>query len=910
VTREVAVLLWGDKQLAVLDRSLDQARAGHPTTLTVVGDAGLGKTSLLDELVARAAGFRVLTADGFENARSPFHVLAQWGVDPPSALDDGVGTPFVAAQGLRQLIDRVGDNQPVLLRIDDVHWADPESIEALTWLLRRASGDRLLVAAGSRPLAPDGHVGWQRWTAAPDHGATIALTGLSSDQTAELVNARRPGIAPDIVERLREHTDGNPLYLTALLTEFDVAELTQMRVLPAPAEFAALLGARVSRLPPETVTVLRAVSVLGTGWASLPDAAAVADSANAAAAVAELVEADLVRMRDSTGAVDVRAAHALVRAAVYQQTPLVERRRLHARAATVVVEPSAQFEHRMAAAEQYDDELADSMGSYAAQLYQQHSFRLAAQYLRWSSILTPDPKRREQRRLESLFYSVMALDVDLVHAEQAQIARAGDEPMRALVLGGLAIWERRFHDGIAMLETVEPGLSDAVDASTRYRIEVLLAWARMCVGHDPAQIMAAIDRAAAVRVADAGLDGSELVTGGGTAVRVSGFRSVLEGDYVAAVPARAVDTPLHLTKQLIWRGAVRARLGHFDEGIEDLAEGTRRIQNGVTDFGRGAFHASFAFAHWMRGHWGRARLNARLALDFSGRFSHPMVLAMSALPDIGDGRFDEADELLDRATAILDRAPWWEACQLLTISRIARVHAGGSADERARLLPSLRGTPFDFPDLTNTSPMLRLHLGLAAVWADETGLAQQCADSLATQELGGPWVAAGALWLRGLVAVSRGQAESAAMQLASAVALEVVRVPLYRAHLLVDQARLSRHLQREQTAKAALDEAAAIYTRLGASPYLDQLAMSAGADRPSDRTSTVRFALTDREQDVLTLVAAGMSYAQVSRELFVTQSTVSYHLSNLYDKTGIRGRHQLSELFRREPEAFGLAPSA
>jgi DNA-binding CsgD family transcriptional regulator len=910
VTLEVAVLLWGDEQLAALDRSLEQARAGHPTTLTVIGDAGLGKTSLLDELVARASDFWVLTADGFDNARTPFHVLAQWGVDPPSAIDDGVGTPFVAAQGLRQLIDQFGRSQPVLLRIDDVHWADPESIETLTWLLRRASGDRLLVAAGSRPLAPDAHVGWQRWTAAADHGATVTLTGLSPAQTAELVNTLRPGIAPDIVERLREHTDGNPLYLTALLTEFDGAELTRMRVLPAPAEFAALLGARVQRLPPATVAVLRAVSVLGTGWASLPDVAAVADAANAGRAVAELVESDLLRMRDSMGAVDVRAAHALVRAAVYQQTPLVERRRLHARAAAVVVELSAQFEHRMAAAEQYDEELADSMAGYAAQLYQQHSFRLAAQYLRWSSVLTPEPQRREQRRLESLFYSVMALDVDLVHAEQDQIARAGDEAMRALVLGGLAIWERRFHDGIAILEVVEPALSDATDTTMRYRIEVLLAWARMCVGHDPGQILAAIDRAAAARVADAGLDGSELVTGGGTAVRVHGFRAVLEGEYLAALPSRAVDTPLHLTKQLIWRGAVRARLGHFDEGIEDLTEGTRRIQNGVTDFGRGAFHASFAFAHWMRGHWARARLNARLALDFSGRFSHPMVLAMSALPDIGDGRFDEADELLDRATSILERAPWWEACQLLTISRIARLHAGGTPDERARLLPSLRGTPFDFPDLTNTSPVLRLHLGLAALWAGETGLAELCADSLATQELGAPWVAAGALWLRGLVAAERGQTESAAMHFAAAVALEVVRVPLYRAHLLIDQARTSRRLQREPTTRAALDEAHAIYTRLGAAPYLDRLVAASGAAPSSERISVVRFALTDREQDVLTLVAAGMSYAQVSRELFVTQSTVSYHLSNLYDKTGIRGRHQLSELFRREPEAFGLAPSA
>ncbi len=901
------MLLWGDEQLAVLDRSLEQARTGQPTTVTVLGDAGLGKTSLLNELVTRAADFQVLTADGFENARVPFHVLAQWGVDPPQALDAGVGTPFLAAQGLRQVIDQVVGNKPVLLRVDDLHWADPESIETLTWLLRRASGDRLLVAAGSRPLAPHLHAGWQRWTAAPDHGATLTLTGLSPTQTAELVNALRPGIAADIVERLREHTDGNPLYLTALLTEFDGAELTQMRVLPAPAEFAALLGARVNRMPPETIVLLRAVAVLGTGWTSLPDTAAVADTANAGAAVAELVAADLLRMRDSMGAVDVRAAHALVRAAVYQQTPLVERRRLHDRAATVVVEQSARFEHRMAAAEQYDEELADAMKDYAAQLYQQHSFRLAAQYLRWSSIVTPraGPTRTAPARIAVLQRDGPRRRSRPLRAGTDQSA-PGDEPMRALVLGGLAIWERRYRDGIAILETVEPTLTESASTTTRYRIEVLLAWARMCLGHDPAQIMAGIDRATAARVADAGLDGSELVTGGGTAIRVSGFQAVLDGDYVAGIPSRAADTPLHLTKQLIWRGAVHTRLGYFDEAIDDLTEGTRRIQNGVTDFGRGAFHASFAFAHWMRGHWGRARLNARLALDFSGRFSHPMVLAMAALPSIGDGQFEQADELLDRATSILERAAWWEACQLLTISRVARLHAHGSVDERARLLPALRGTPFDFPDLTNTSPVLRLHLGLAAVWADEPGFARDCADSMLAEPLRGPWVEAAASWLLGLAAVQRGEVESAAMLFAAAVALPAGGLTLYRAHLLADYAGVSTRLHREGAARESLDEARTIYVRLGAIPYLDQLDQTTSDPRSTGPAAGVRFVLTEREQDVLTLVASGMSYAQVSRELFVTQSTVSYHLSNLYDKTGIRGRHQLSELFRRDPNAFGI----
>jgi predicted ATPase len=219
-----------------------------------------------------------------------------------------------------------------------------------------------------------------------------------------------------VIERLREHTNGNPLYLTALLAEFDVPELIQMRILPAPAEFAQVVAARVARLDPDSVRLLRALAVLGTGWVSLPEAAAVGAMEDAGQALTELLDQDLAQARAPLGVVALRTTHALVRAAVYQQIPLVERRVLHRRAADVVADRSLVLEHRMAAAEQYDDELADAMAEYSAELYEQHSFRLAAQFLRWASVLTKEPARRERRWLEALFASVMALDVDLVHA--------------------------------------------------------------------------------------------------------------------------------------------------------------------------------------------------------------------------------------------------------------------------------------------------------------------------------------------------------------------------------------------------------------------------------------------------------------------------------------------------------------
>ena len=876
--------------------------------MTVRGDPGMGKTSLLDELRSRATDFQVLAADGLESERIPFSVLAQWGVDLP-ALDD-VGNPFVAAQALRQRLDRLAKAGPVLLLLDDLHWADPESIESVIWLLRRAAGDRVLVAVGTRPLPATLHAGWQRWVAGHDRGTTVDLAGLSTAEVARLVEQLRPGVPREAAQRLHEHTSGNPLYLTALLNEFGVTDLLRMRALPAPTEFAQVLAARVARLSPEGVALLRAVAVLGNGWASLPDTAAVAGSESAGAAVEELDSSGLLQVRALQSTTSLRFTHALMRAAVYQQTPLLERRRLHERAATVVVSRSAVLEHRIAAAEQYDDHLATSIQAYAQELYQQHSFRLAAEHLRWSSILTAEPRLRERRWLESHFYSVMALDVELVHREADEIAAAGDHVLRALVLGALAVWERRFDDGIAVLEPVEQALPPATDRVTRYRMEVLLGWARVCSDREIEKVRDALARAADSRVADAGLDGSELVTAGGTEIRTRGFRQALAGEWAAPLPDRVAATPLHLTKQLIWRGAIRTRLGFFDEAIADLTEGTRRIQNGVTDFGRGAFHAFLASAQWMRGDWDSARLTARLALDFSGPFSHPMVLAMTALPAIGYGQFDEVDELLGRAQAILARAPWWEARQLLMVSRVARLHAQGSAAARSALLSQERAAGRSFPTLVNTNPLLRLHLGLAALWSGDPDDAAMCADSLDEVDLAAPWRSGAALWLRGLIAEHRGSAGRAGAHFDAAISHGADNLPLYHAHLLTDHARVALVLGRPIASRQSLEQAHQIYARLGATPYLDRMATLRAVSSPAKHSAVPTVTLTDREHDVMTLVAAGLSYAQVSRELFITQSTVSYHLGNMYAKAGVRSRHELIDLFRREPAAFAYTASS
>jgi predicted ATP-dependent serine protease len=150
-------MLWQREQLTAISAALEAARNGQPTVLSVLGMPGMGKTSLLREIATRASGFNVLEADGQESVyREPFALLQQLGVHVVQTPGGAPVDPLAATQGLRDLIDTLSPSGPVLILIDDLQWADQESVESLYWLVHRAHGDRLLVVVGFRPEAGEG----------------------------------------------------------------------------------------------------------------------------------------------------------------------------------------------------------------------------------------------------------------------------------------------------------------------------------------------------------------------------------------------------------------------------------------------------------------------------------------------------------------------------------------------------------------------------------------------------------------------------------------------------------------------------------------------------------------------------------------------------------------------------------
>jgi hypothetical protein len=273
-------MLWRDEQLSVISAALDAARNGRPTVLSVLGEPGMGKTSLLREIAARASGFNVLAADGRESAyREPFDLLQQLGVRDVRSPGGNRMDPLIVAQGLRDLVDTLSPAGPVLILLDDLQWADPESVESLYWLVHRADGDRLLAVLGSRPEGPESTDAWRRLMHQAPRALAMSLTGLSFEQAAAAVCSVDPNAEPDAIRRLWDHAAGNPFHLDSLLRQYGFAELAAMASLPAPAELAARMKTELSGYAPDVVALVHASAVLGYRWEAVPALARSARSA-------------------------------------------------------------------------------------------------------------------------------------------------------------------------------------------------------------------------------------------------------------------------------------------------------------------------------------------------------------------------------------------------------------------------------------------------------------------------------------------------------------------------------------------------------------------------------------------------------------------------------------------------------
>jgi DNA-binding CsgD family transcriptional regulator len=560
-----------------------------------------------------------------------------------------------------------------------------------------------------------------------------------------------------------------------------------------------------------------------------------------------------------------------------------------------VSSPQQAFEHRIAAADHYDDALALELDEFARTLHADGAFRDAGRLLRAASEATSEPSLRESRWLDSLFELLLARDFDAVDAEQFDISWARDSPRRALVQGFSLMLKARWTQAFTIFDSLDANQLESTEPLVQLRLLTLTGWTAISMGRPGEEVLPGLRRALELEALDPSV-GSYLTLAHGQAQMRVAERGALWGFEDAPNNGPRSDTA-PTGGRLVWRGAVYAFSGREDEAIRDLTAYTDGIRDGVVALGDGAPHALLGFALWMRGDLRLAAIPLRIARDAQYGSGHPMVLAVEALAALAEG--DEAAVLdtIRAARDLLMRAPWPQAVTTALIVETIALRLFGSQHQRADFLSGFRAD-FGLGAEKGLVPPLRLlHLSLAEVWASDFDSALGHARELEELPINLPWRAAAAEWIRGLVELGRGNATAATGFLASAARAQLGGLPVHQALLFADMVDAAAALSDSASLERARHHYASALIALG----LDRFAPRHGEEyTEQEARGAVWSSLTDREREVVALVLEGLSYAQIAKELFLTRSTVAFHLSNAYAKTNTTSRHELVNLIRSE----------
>ncbi|MDL5155505.1 AAA family ATPase [Actinomycetospora termitidis] len=896
-------------ELSVVAAAVAAARRGTPGIVRIAGAAGLGKTSLIAAALERAAPATVLRASGEESESTlPLGVVDQLTAGlPPAVLDRyplvgdrraGSADPTAVGGELLAALGAVGGEDPVLLVVDDLQWADDASVRALVFLLRRLRHDRLVALLGWRSPDPlggppgrgDRDDRWERLLDSAPGAYRLDLDGLAPAELSELAAVLgRPLGSTGTAERLHARTRGHPLHARTLLEDLpgNVLAATTTDVLPAPRSLDGAVLARLARVGPDARALVVAAAVLGETCA-LAVAATVARTVEpgvlegpdaVADALDEAVVAGLLEERGVLG--QVGFVHPLLRAAVHGDHPPARRRRLH-RVAAGHVAGRAALAHRIAAAAGPDDELAADLERAAPGA----SALDAADLLRAAASLSSDPAARARRTCAAVGGLLAAGEVGRAGDAEPDVAAAPPGPVRDGLLGRLALLRGRFAAARPLLTAA------AADDDHRARLTAAADLALLAALEGrPAE---AVDRAGACLADPDGGSGVRRPAGFALVLGLAAQGRLAEAHAVLDV---AAGTPGARTRGhadvLVARGLLAAAAG--DDAVaeallaeaSDLARGGTRVRMATIAAG------TLAAVRDRLGHadgLDAAELAVASARDAGQGFAEALVRGHAA--QMHAVRGDVAAARAHLAVAAEVGAPWWGS---VITHATAGALVGVVEDDPTAVLRAL--DPVLRPDV------LALADGVGAraprVLQAEALLRQgRLGDAAAALDLppGSPpgAVDVDVARLRGLLCGARGDPAAARRALEDGLALGV-EAPLATARL---ETELGRHLVEAGERRAGVDllrRARDRLTALGAAPFLATCEALLHAAGLTPSRAEEALGLTPHEDAVVALVVRGLTNREVARELFVSPRTVAYHLSNVYAKLGVTSRAGLRD---------------
>ena len=896
-------------ELAILDAEMQAVRSGQPRVVLVEGEAGIGKSSLLVRFLSRHRDVCLLRASGDET-----EMLLDWGIADqllagtgPAVLEgspragaarrEDAGPLAVGAQLVALLGDLQADDRVVVVVVDDLHWSDQPSAQALLFALRRMQADRVLGLVSARPgeLTSLGEA-WGRF-AAGDHRATrLRLGGLSADDLVAMARTLGAGDLPRrTVIQLLEHTGGNSLYCRALLEELGPGGLTRAgQDLPAPQELAGIVVSRLRVLSGPARGLVAAAAVLGRRC-PLAAAAALAGLAEPLDALDEAVAAGLVAEDRAVSGAHLVFAHPLVHAAVRDGLGSAERRRLHRAAVTLVPAPAA-LTHRMAAATGPDDSLAVDLEEAALQAANEGRAAQAAAWLAQASAASTAPLDRERRMLDAVAALVGRSDVAGALALWPAVAQFDPSARRSALLGHLDLLSGRGPVVEAHLleawQAHDPDTEPLVGAAaatslsaylcTLQRVEEAVTWGERAVkasGNAPAaRLYALMPVALALTLAGRGPEALARLD---------------------VLPAAAAEVPLEQTDGLVIRGMCKLFTDDPAGAVADLSVSVARLRAGVSVRYAGQCLFYLTAAEYRLGDWDDAVMHGELAVslahdtDRAGEFAFVHGYAALVPAARGDWQLAGAHVEASRAAARTATATGKTAAAMASAElALARGDLEGvlSATSVARDLGQV-----EFPGVADWRPLeLDALIGLGRLDDAETAL-QELNAAAPAQGLGSASMTAARL--RGNLAVARGDLARAGESFAVAFRrAQSLPLPFQIALLERDDGRRLRRAGDRQGAVARLRQARNRLITLGAQPYVavcERELQACGAEIKPE-PGPARWNLTASEMAVARLVSTGRSNREVAAELYVSVKAVEFHLGHVFDKVGIRSRRALA----------------
>jgi ATP/maltotriose-dependent transcriptional regulator MalT len=910
-------------ELAFLHAQLDRVRACEPRLVLVEGPAGIGKTALVRHFLGHAGGVCVLRASGEETeAGLTFGVLAQL-VGPAMTVPAGPlaalhGTqqrptdPLVAGAALVELLGELQHPSPVVVVLDDVHWADSPSLHALTFALRRLRVDRvlalLLTREGIDPRLPEG----LHRVLAGDHSLRLGGLDVGELRTlgAQLGVGRLPRRA---AERLHEHTGGNPLHARALLEELDAETLRDADVpLPAPRSFALLVLGRLARCPAETQQLVAAASVLGRSC-PLHLAARLAELEDPLPALEQALAARLLEDQPTGGLPLIAFPHPLVHAAVYQDLGPVRRARLHTQAATLVDADAGRLQHRLRAASGPDPQLVADLATSARRHAAAGLWGIAAEQLSRAARLLGAGHERNRLVVEAADALLLDGRVDEATALAASLAGSADPAVGSYVHGRLRFIRGRLPEARALVTKAWEHCDRSAEPVLAARIAGQLAPLSLVVAHG-ADAAGWASRALQLTSDRTATDLVRFIQLNGLGISGSIDQALA---LVAPLPDPAAASLADMDGLLI-RGLLRTWTDDLAAAHRDLAGVVDACKNRSVPF-RLIATALLGQVEYRLSRWDDAEVHLDLAIsigeDADQAWLTPETRGLAALVPAARGQWDRATA---HVHAAYDSTPHQEhvVAHVYTASGHAHLAAArGDANEVVTVLrPLLDLESHDGTYEPGVLPWQDL-LVEALVAQGEHDQAEAVLvpfESLAAAR-GRHSTLAAAARARGHLQAARHDAVGAAAAFQAGLEHAAqVAMPFERARLKLAYGAFLRRVGKRALAADQLQAARTTLQRLDARPYLERCEreLAACGRLPAARRHSDRTRLTVQERAVARLAARGLTNRQIARQLVLSVKTVEYHLSHVYAKLQVTSRVQVASRLAKTRDVPRAVPEA